>query len=96
MRRVVITPAEEGGYWASIPSLPGCFSQGETWEETLANIQEAIELFVESLIAHGACTRRQPEPGADDGRGDGTRQFPCDDPDRSTILLDSLYIISMA
>jgi antitoxin HicB len=53
MRQVVITPAEEGGYWASVPSLPGCFGQGDTWEETLKNIQEAIDLYVESLAEHG-------------------------------------------
>jgi len=53
MRQVVISPAEEGGFWASVPSLPGCYSQGETWEETLANIQEAIELFIEDIIENG-------------------------------------------
>lgn len=53
MRQVVIAPAEEGGYCASVPSLPGCYSQGETWEETLANISEAIELFVEDMIENG-------------------------------------------
>jgi len=53
MRQVVITPAEEGGFWASVPSLPGCYSQGETWEETLVNIQEAIELFIEDMIENG-------------------------------------------
>ncbi len=53
MRQVVISPAEEGGFWASVPSLPGCYSQGETWEETLANIQEAIELFIEDMIENG-------------------------------------------
>jgi len=41
--KVVIHPAEEGGYWAEVPSLSGCFSQGETWEETLANIRESAE-----------------------------------------------------
>ena len=50
MRQVVLTPAEEGGYYASVPSLPGCYSQGETWEETLANIKEAIELYIEDMI----------------------------------------------
>lgn len=53
MRQVVITPAEEGGFYASVPSLPGCHSQGETWEETLANIKEAIELFIEDMTENG-------------------------------------------
>ncbi|MEL7675483.1 MAG: type II toxin-antitoxin system HicB family antitoxin [Chloroflexota bacterium] len=53
MRQVIITPAEESGYYATVPSLPGCISQGETWEETIENIREAIELFIESMVAHG-------------------------------------------
>jgi predicted RNase H-like HicB family nuclease len=40
--KVVIHEAEEGGYWAEVPALPGCFSQGETMDEMLANIREAI------------------------------------------------------
>ena len=40
---VVLTPEEEGGYSVSVPGLPGCFSQGETREEALAMIREAIE-----------------------------------------------------
>ncbi|MFZ2715809.1 MAG: type II toxin-antitoxin system HicB family antitoxin, partial [Minisyncoccia bacterium] len=40
-------PAEEGGYVASAPSLPGCYSQGETLEETKKNIQEAIGVYLE-------------------------------------------------
>ena len=47
---VIVHLAEEGGYWAEVPSLPGCVSQGETLEETLANVREAIELFVETMI----------------------------------------------
>ena len=46
--KVVIHKAEEGGYWAEVPSLPGCFSQGETIEEVKANIKEAIEVYQES------------------------------------------------
>lgn len=40
---VVIHEAEEGGYWAEMPALPGCASQGETYDEVLKNIQQAIE-----------------------------------------------------
>jgi predicted RNase H-like HicB family nuclease len=41
--KVVIHNAEEGGYWAEVPSIPGCVTQGETFEELLANLYEAIE-----------------------------------------------------
>jgi predicted RNase H-like HicB family nuclease len=40
---VVVHSAEEGGFWAEIPALPGCVSEGETLSETLANIREAAE-----------------------------------------------------
>jgi predicted RNase H-like HicB family nuclease len=41
--RVVVHEAEEGGYWAEVPAIPGCASQGETFEELLANLYEAVE-----------------------------------------------------
>jgi len=41
--KVIVHQAEEGGYWAEIPAIPGCVSQGETVEELLSNIQEAAE-----------------------------------------------------
>ena len=41
--KVVIHEAEEGGYWAEVPAIPGCATQGETHEELLKNLQEAIE-----------------------------------------------------
>jgi predicted RNase H-like HicB family nuclease len=50
---VVLTPEDDGGYSVSVPALPGCASQGETREEALAMIREAIELYLESLDAHG-------------------------------------------
>jgi predicted RNase H-like HicB family nuclease len=40
---IILHSAEEGGYWGEAPALPGCYSQGETVEETLRNIKEAIE-----------------------------------------------------
>lgn len=46
--KVVIEPCEEGGFTASIPKLPGCVSEGETYEEALANIKEAAELYLET------------------------------------------------
>ncbi len=51
--RAVLEPQEEGGYTIYVPSLPGCVSQGETTEEALANIREAIEVYLESLKARG-------------------------------------------
>lgn len=44
---VVFTPAEEGGYTATVPSLPGCISEGDSFEEAKENITEAIELYTE-------------------------------------------------
>lgn len=50
---VLIHPAEEGGYWTEVPSLPGCFSQGETAEEAIANTREAIQSHIEALREDG-------------------------------------------
>ena len=41
--RVIVHEAEEGGYWAEVPSVPGCATQGETFEELLHNLYEAVE-----------------------------------------------------
>ncbi len=41
--KVVIHEAEEGGYWAEVPSIPGCATQGDTFDELLSNIYEAVE-----------------------------------------------------
>jgi predicted RNase H-like HicB family nuclease len=41
--KVIVHKAEEGGYWAEVPSLPGCFTQGETLEEVKQNLYEANE-----------------------------------------------------
>ncbi len=47
--KVVLEPSDEGGYTAYVPSLPGCISEGNSREETLANIREAIELYLEPV-----------------------------------------------
>ena len=44
--KAVIYDAEEGGYWAKVPSLPGLFTQGETLEELEATLREAVELYL--------------------------------------------------
>jgi predicted RNase H-like HicB family nuclease len=41
--KVVVHEAEEGGYWAEVPAIPGCATQGETFDELLSNIYEAVE-----------------------------------------------------
>ncbi len=41
--KVVVHKADEGGYWAEVPSIPGCATQGETFEELLKNLYEAVE-----------------------------------------------------
>ena len=50
---VIIHKAEEGGYWAEVPALPGCYSQGETVEEALKNVREAIEAHLQALREEG-------------------------------------------
>ena len=41
--KVIVHEAEEGGYWAEVPGIPGCATQGETFEELLAKLYEAVE-----------------------------------------------------
>jgi predicted RNase H-like HicB family nuclease len=41
--KIILHEAEEGGYWAEVPSLPGCATQGDTFEELLSNLYEAVE-----------------------------------------------------
>jgi antitoxin HicB len=54
MRQVILIPdLEDGGYTVEVPSLPGCISEGDTIEEALANIKDAIEGYVECLEADG-------------------------------------------
>lgn len=53
MKRQVVLHLEDGLYWVECPSLPGCYSQGNTRDEALANIKEAIELHIESLMEAG-------------------------------------------
>ena len=51
--RAIFEPEESGGYTVTVPLLPGCVSEGDTKEEALANIKEAIELHTESLQSDG-------------------------------------------
>jgi len=47
--KVLLEPSEEGGYTVYVPALPGCISEGETAEDALTNIREAIELYLEPV-----------------------------------------------
>jgi predicted RNase H-like HicB family nuclease len=47
--QVVLESSDEGGYTVYVPSLPGCISEGDTLEEALANIREAVELYLEPV-----------------------------------------------
>lgn len=51
--RAIVHKAEEGGYWAEVPSIPGCATQGETMAELEANLREAIEGCLSVEIAAG-------------------------------------------
>lgn len=61
--KAVIHEAEEGGYWAEVPSMPGCFTQGETLEEVKANVLEAalgwIEAQIKELVSYSVPRRRK-------------------------------------
>ena len=46
--KIVVHEAEEGGYWAEAPALAGCVSQGETMDELLANVREAVAAWLEA------------------------------------------------
>jgi predicted RNase H-like HicB family nuclease len=45
--KVVVEPSDEGGFTVYVPSLPGCVSEGQTMDEAMANIREAVELYLE-------------------------------------------------
>ena len=55
---VVLEPEAEGGFTVSVPALPGCFSEGDSREEAITNIREAIALYLETLQEDG-----RPIPG---------------------------------
>jgi predicted RNase H-like HicB family nuclease len=57
--KVVVHEAEEGGFWAEVPAIPGCATQGETFEELLQNLYEAVEGCLSVDV-------EEPTPGSTD------------------------------
>jgi predicted RNase H-like HicB family nuclease len=47
--KVVLEPSDDGGYTVYVPSLPGCISEGDTREQAISNIKEAVELYLEAV-----------------------------------------------
>ena len=47
--RVILEPSEEGGYTVTVPALPGCISEGDSVDDALANVREAIDLYLEPV-----------------------------------------------
>ena len=52
--RAIIHPAEEGGYWAEVPAFPGCITEGDTMEEVVANLKDAIEGWLDVANSRNA------------------------------------------
>lgn len=50
--KIVVHDAEDGGYWAEVPAIPGCATQGETFEELLRNLYEAVEGCLSVDVSH--------------------------------------------
>jgi predicted RNase H-like HicB family nuclease len=55
--RVLLEPSEDGGYTVTVPALPGCISEGDTRDEALANIAEAVQLYLEPVEDDALLTR---------------------------------------
>ena len=59
---LTIEPAEDGGYLAYFPALPGCHTWGATYQEAVTNAEEALAVYVETLNAHGDLLPDEAEP----------------------------------
>ncbi len=60
--KVLLHPEVDGGYSVSVPAMPGCYSQGETVDEAIANIREAAELWIEVQVERAAEEARLESP----------------------------------
>ncbi|MDB9312838.1 type II toxin-antitoxin system HicB family antitoxin [Spirulina sp. CS-785/01] len=56
--KAIIHPAEEGGYWAEVPALPGCITEGDTLEEVTQNLQDAVEGWL--IVANNSLKKIEP------------------------------------
>ena len=54
--KAIIHPAEEGGYWAEVPALHGCITEGDSMDEVLHNLQDAIQGWLEVANERGTCS----------------------------------------
>ena len=61
--KAVVYPAEEGGYWAEVPAFPGCVTEGDTMEELLSNLREAIQGCVGSRMDAAIAAALAEQPG---------------------------------
>lgn len=65
--KVIIHEAEEGGYWAEVPAIPGCATQGDTFEELLQNLYEAVEGCLSGELKVSLLKRLQKMAGLSEG-----------------------------
>jgi predicted RNase H-like HicB family nuclease len=80
--KAVIEPQDEGGFTAYVPSLPGCVTEGETYEETMSNMKEALELYLETLKKR----KRKVKPSLGIKSYSGhTVTFYCNGPDNCVL-----------
>ena len=70
--KVVLEPSQDGGYTVTVPSLPGCISEGDTRDEALRNIREAIELYLDPVEDDASFG-----PDAEQARDSGMSKVPA-------------------
>ncbi|NJP10392.1 MAG: type II toxin-antitoxin system HicB family antitoxin [Leptolyngbyaceae cyanobacterium RU_5_1] len=58
--KAIVHPAEEGGFWAEVPALPGCITEGDTMEELIANLEDAIAGWLE-VVSTCQCNGQKAE-----------------------------------
>jgi predicted RNase H-like HicB family nuclease len=73
--KVIVHEAEEGGYWAEVPAIPGCATQGETFEELLNNLYEAVEGCLSVEVSPGSSRGQRPRTGDRSMRSVSGREF---------------------
>src|SRR6266853_1621198 len=91
--KVVIHAAEEGGFWAEVPALPGCVSQGETRAELKANIREAIEGWLMAEERQSSSQNRSAALADENCRVDRDRPVAARYKGRSTAALNRPAVV---